>query len=248
VSVANEHRIGPGRLWVQLSRSLAAEGFRCIRFDVNGFGDSPARSGLPAQPVRSVLGIDDVLDVARAVSPKDPSNVVLFGLCSSGYLVLEAALTLAPRGVCAINPSVVFRPPEVESGGVIDLRRRFCVPDVLALAAAREAPTVRWLKRRYPALTSSVSRRLWSIVGVFRDGPGARLGDLAQAGTDVLLIGNDHEVQPFLESGVTAVRRAQHKEHMRIEAISTLEHGLLPSRDRQQVSEIILDYVLTRFR
>ncbi len=248
VSVANEHRIGPGRLWVQLARSLAAEGFRCVRFDVNGFGDSPPRAGLPVQPVRSVLGIDDVIDVARAVSPQDPGNVVLLGLCSSGYLVLEAALTLAPRGVCALNPSVVFRPPEVESGGEIDVRRRFCVPDDLALATARETPTARWLKRHYPGLTASVSRRLWSIVGLFRDGPGARLGDLANAGTDVLLIGNDHEVQPFLESGVSAVRRAQHKKHLRIEAIATLEHGLLPSRDRQQVSEIILDYVLARFR
>ncbi|MGO9964695.1 MAG: hypothetical protein ACLPUG_14885 [Acidimicrobiales bacterium] len=247
VSVANEHRIGPGRLWVQLSRVLAAEGFRCVRFDVNGFGDSPPRGGSPVQPMRSVVGIDDVLDVARAVSPEDPGNVVLFGLCSSGYSVLEAALTLSPRGVCALNPSIVFRPPEVESVGTVDARRRFCVPEDLALAAARQARTARWLKRRYPAFTSSVSRRLWSVVGFFRNGPGARLGDLARAGTDVLLIGNDHELQPFLESGVTAVGRAQRREHLRIEAISNLDHGLLPSRERQQVTELILDYVLTRF-
>ena len=57
--------------------------------------------GGPVQPVRSVSAIDDVLDVARAVSPEDPGNVVLFGLCSSGYQVLEAALDLLPRGVCA---------------------------------------------------------------------------------------------------------------------------------------------------
>ena len=59
VSVANEHRIGPGRLWVQLSRRLALEGFRCARFDVNGFGDSPSRDvrGRPGRrrAVRSVL-------------------------------------------------------------------------------------------------------------------------------------------------------------------------------------------------
>lgn len=53
VSVANRHRIGPGRLWVTLSRRLALEGFRCVRIDVNGFGDSPARDGQPFQRVHS---------------------------------------------------------------------------------------------------------------------------------------------------------------------------------------------------
>jgi hypothetical protein len=64
----------------------------------------------------------------------------------------------------------------------------------------------------------------------------------------VLLICNDHEVQPFLESGVSAVRRAEHRERLQIEVISTLDHGLLPSKDRQQVTQLILDYVRTRFR
>jgi pimeloyl-ACP methyl ester carboxylesterase len=248
VSVANEHRIGPGRLWVQLSRVFAAEGSRCVRFDINGFGNSPARADRPLQPLRSIFGIDDVLDVARAVSPEDPGNVVLFGLCSSGYQVLEAALSLSPRGVCAMNPSVVFLPPEMASGGTMDVRRRFCVPQDLALAAARGTRAAKWLRRRFPAFTSRVGRRLWTVIGFFRNGPGARLGDLARAGTYVLLICNDHEVQPFLESGVSAVRRAEHRERLQIEVISTLDHGLLPSKDRQQVTQLILDYVRTRFR
>ena len=124
VSVANEHRIGPGRLWVQLSRRLAAEGFRCVRFDVNGFGDSPARDGLAGSTCALVLAIDDVLDVARAVSPEDPGNVVLFGLCSSGYQVLEAALTLSPRGVCALNPSSCSGRPRWTRAQSMDARRR----------------------------------------------------------------------------------------------------------------------------
>jgi pimeloyl-ACP methyl ester carboxylesterase len=235
-------------LWVQLSRVFAAEGSRCVRFDINGFGNSPARADRPLQPLRSIFGIDDVLDVARAVSPEDPGNVVLFGLCSSGYQVLEAALSLSPRGVCAMNPSVVFLPPEMASGGTMDVRRRFCVPQDLALAAARGTRAAKWLRRRFPAFTSRVGRRLWTVIGFFRNGPGARLGDLARAGTYVLLICNDHEVQPFLESGVSAVRRAEHRGRLQIEVISTLDHGLLPSKDRQQVTQLILDYVRTRFR
>ena len=127
VSVANEHRIGPGRMWVQLSRRLAAGGFRSVRVDIDGFGDSPARAERLEPSVVSVLGIDDVLDAARAVSPDDPANVVFIGHSSSGYLILEAALSTAPRAVCSVNPWLVFQPPEMAAGAGMDERRRFCL-------------------------------------------------------------------------------------------------------------------------
>ena len=134
-SVANEHRIGPGRLWVGLSRSLAGADLRSVRVDVNGFGDSPSLDdgqGLP--PVHSVIAIDDVLESARAISPDDPGNVVLFGLCSSGYQILEAALSLSPQGVCPLNPALVFEPPEMASRGRMDR----AAPVLLARERARE--------------------------------------------------------------------------------------------------------------
>jgi len=254
VSVANEHRIGPGRLWVQLSRRLAAEGFRCVRIDVSGFGDSPARDGRLDQPVHSISAIEDVLDTTRAVSPDDPGNVVLFGLCSSGYQILEAALSLSARGVCALNPSVKFPPPEMASGGPMDDRRRFCLPVIRPRSAPREPRAVIWLKRRFPTLATKLGRSeqmlVWrsrSVIGHYRNGPGRRLEDLAQAGTDVLLICGPAEMQLFSESGLGFVRRGYRKEHLQVEAILTLDHGLFPARDREQVADLILDHVLGEF-
>ncbi len=255
VSVANEHRIGPGRLWVQLSRRLAAEGFRCIRVDVSGFGDSPARDGLLVQPVHSILAIDDVLEVAKVVSPDDPSDVVLFGLCSSGYQVLEAALSLSPRGVCAMNPSLIFRPPEMASGGAMDARRRLCLPPGPRVKAPGPSPAVVWVKRRFPTLASTLGRYEWTVilrsrrlVGHFRNGPGKRVGDLIDAGTDVLLICGRDEIQPFLQSGLDAVRGAKRKARLQIEVIPTLDHGLFPIRDREHVTDLVLGHVLAKFR
>jgi len=254
LSVANDHRIGPGRLWVQLSRSLAAHGFACVRIDVNGFGDSPARDGRPVQEVHSILAIDDVLDSARAMSPDDPSDVLLFGLCSSGYHVLEAALTLLPRGVCLVNPWLMFQPPEVASGGTMDPRRRFCLPPTALVAAVRSRPLVRRLRRRFPALTSRVHRfvrlatwRTQGSVGVHLNRPGERLGNLARAGTDVLLICGPREISPFLETGMKPARPDQPEERLQIEVIPTLDHGLYPLRDRERVTGLILDHVLARF-
>ena len=113
VSVA----VGSGRLWVQLSRRLAGAGFRCVRIDVSAGGEGPARDGNPFYSVHSLLAIDDVLDVVQAVSPEDRRDVMLFGVCAAGYDILEASLALFPRGVCVINPSSVFQPPEMALGG-----------------------------------------------------------------------------------------------------------------------------------
>ena len=258
VSVANDHRIGPGRLWVQLSRRLAAAGFRCVRFDVNGYGDSPPREPGQVHAVLSVLGIDDVVDAARAVSPDDPGDVVLCGLSASGYHVLEAALSLTPRGICVVNPMLVFRAPEMAAGGPMDDRRQFCLPrTALAYAfatAARDQSRIQWLDQRLRTLTSRLPKPLRKLVWRLRRGarpknkPGERLGELVAAGTDVLLICGPDEIQPFLETGLGAISRAEHDGRLQIEVIPTLGHALLFSKDRDMVSELILDHVLARFR
>ena len=41
------HRVGPYRLYVDMSRKLAAMGFWAVRFDLSGKGDSKPRSISP---------------------------------------------------------------------------------------------------------------------------------------------------------------------------------------------------------
>jgi pimeloyl-ACP methyl ester carboxylesterase len=268
VSASNEHRIGPGRLWVELSRRLAANGFRCVRMDLNGMGNSPARDGKSHQPVFSSSFIDDVVDAALAVSPVDPSDVVLFGLCSSGYHVLEAASILSARGVCSINPSVRFQPPEIVAGGTMDARRRFCVPHRKVVSNAQLRVVRRRFGRRLPRLYRKVRRLAWNVRRVTwnvrghlrtlawraRSGlghsviqPGERLGELAESGTDVLLIGGSEEIRPFRYSGALAFRRAQKSGRVRVEEIPRLDRGLVPSRDRDKVTRLTVDHVISHF-
>jgi hypothetical protein len=95
--------VGPGRLWVELARSWAATGLEVLRVDLSGLGDSPARPGRLPGVIYSPDAVEDVTDVARAVSPGDPSAVVLMGLCSGAYHSVKAALATGARGVVAIN-------------------------------------------------------------------------------------------------------------------------------------------------
>ena len=112
----NDH-VGPARVWVSLARALAARGFRTVRFDVSGAGASALRPGAHPRSTVTLTNIEDVADAQRAVSPDDPSDVVLIGLCSGGYHGSEAALSTGARGVVMINPSFRFLFLDAEADG-----------------------------------------------------------------------------------------------------------------------------------
>lgn len=74
------HRVGYNRLYVGMSRALAAAGYRVLRFDFSGIGDSePRQDALP--PLASCMAdIRDVLDWFEKTHAA--SRFVLVGLCS----------------------------------------------------------------------------------------------------------------------------------------------------------------------
>jgi hypothetical protein len=137
----------------------------------------------------------------------------------------------------------------------MDARRRLCLPPGPRVKAPGPSRAVVWVKRRFPTLASTLGRYEWTVilrsrrlVGHFRNGPGKRVGDLIDAGTDVLLICGRDEIQPFLQSGLDAVRGAKRKARLQIEVIPTLDHGLFPIRDREHVTDLVLGHVLAKFR
>ncbi len=133
LNVANQHHVGPNRLWVELAREWAGAGIRSLRVDLNGLGDSPDRQGESGRwECFKPEAFDDVEDAARWLSPDDPANVVLVGLCSGGYQALESALALRARGVVAINPFGSFEPAELRAGAPLDARRRVLLPGTVA--------------------------------------------------------------------------------------------------------------------
>ena len=243
LSVANEHHIGPNRLWVDLARALARRGMRSVRVDLSGLGDSPVRVGQPEFVARTPLAFDDVHDVARAVSPEDPSNVVLVGLCSAAYQALESALEIHPRGVVALNPVLSFQPPEVLAGGEIDSRRRVALPRTAVVQAFHHEGPLSPLRRRFPNL----GWRLRTLMAPGRR-PSTWLKELVAADVDVLLVCGDREARP-IQQGTSArtVERLASTGRFRFEFIPGLDHGLLRSDHRDIVSEILIDHLLERF-
>jgi hypothetical protein len=79
-NVGVNHRVGPNRLWVDLSRALAAAGIPALRFDLSGMGDSEPRPGTESELDRGRFDVTDAMDemVSRGIA----TRFALVALCS----------------------------------------------------------------------------------------------------------------------------------------------------------------------
>ena len=228
-----DRHTGPSRLWVTLARRWAADGVRCVRVDLSGLGESPARRGQAEQVLRAPEAFDDVRQVVDAVAG-NAGDVVLVGLCSGGYQALESALELSPGGVLAVNPLLRFTPPELLAGGGVDPRRRLCIP---------KRPWVGAVRARVPerlAAPVAALRGRWSGTRLADDG--GWLAELVGAGVDVYSICGEQEAQLLGPAGTDTGGRngpgpSSSAGPPRIEIVRGLDHALLPATQRALVCD-----------
>jgi alpha-beta hydrolase superfamily lysophospholipase len=244
LNVANQHHVGPNRLWVEWSRQWAMAGIRSLRLDLSGLGDSPDRQAERGQwQSCKPEAFDDVVDAVGWVSPDNPSNVILVGLCSGGYQALESALAIRPRGVVAINPMTSFVPPESLAGLQVDPRRLIVFPSDDVVENFREAKRPRNLRQRLPGLAWKLR-----LITHPRRRSGRWLDQLVRQGTDTLLVCGDAEFRP-IRKGVTAVRlqRLERTGRLRLEHLAGLQHDLFIADQRSLVTRLVTEQVLSRF-
>ena len=74
------HRVGHNRMYVTLSRELAALGHTVLRVDLSGIGDSEPRSDILDPLAASLADIKDAIDWLDSV--RGARRVILLGLCS----------------------------------------------------------------------------------------------------------------------------------------------------------------------
>jgi hypothetical protein len=94
-NVGIHHRVGAYRIWVDLARKLAAEGYSSLRFDLSGMGDSDARRGAEEDETRAV-DLDEAM--AFATRRTGIATFAPIGFCS-GIDQLHALGLRDPRVV-----------------------------------------------------------------------------------------------------------------------------------------------------
>jgi hypothetical protein len=110
VNAGAQRRIGPSRLYVNLSRRWAARGATVLRLDLSGLGDSGTQPGAPDNVVYSPRAVDEVAAAVQWLRGGHPTRrCSVAGLCSGAYHGLKAAVRGAPLdAVVVVNPLTFF--------------------------------------------------------------------------------------------------------------------------------------------
>lgn len=241
-NVANEEHIGISRTWVELSRQWSQSGFRCLRFDLSGLGDSSWSlgdddRGNTRRELYDSTSIDDLREVTRWVSGDDPSNTVFVGMCSGAYFAIEAGLDAHSRGVCAINPPIFV---DMFHSLARFERSRIKLVRVAARALKRYALKEWWW-----------ASALWYMCRMMRPGdyPVATLNSLARTGTDVYVL-DEGNISPFRRTPIfrkVDIRRLSTGARCRLEFVPGLDHSMFNAEGRERTVEKLRSYVLERF-
>jgi pimeloyl-ACP methyl ester carboxylesterase len=115
------HDVGPSRLYVQLARSLAAEGHLVLRFDFAGVGDSELRQHGLSFEQSAVLQTQQAMDFLMRT--RGLHRFVAGGICSGA--VTAARVALADEriaGLALLNPQSYFSTSSAAIGSLVQER------------------------------------------------------------------------------------------------------------------------------
>lgn len=111
-NTGSAHRVGVSRLNVLLGRQLAGQGFRCLRMDFSGLGDSVSDDPTQENDAYTPTMFRDIdLALKQVERQFGTSRFVLMGLCSGGYAAFQAAAQIPHPGIVeavVINPLTFF--------------------------------------------------------------------------------------------------------------------------------------------
>ena len=231
--------IGPGGAWVEVGRRAAALGWRVVRLDISGIGDSPARPGAADNVSYPVTAAADVGSVIGDLRAEGVESFVLAGLCSGALLSFDAAL----------------EHPEIEA--IVSINGRFDAvfsdprADRHHRAAGYTNPLLGTPLRKTPLLPSFEKVPFWVWEGLARAGlvasPVQALEAVRSKGVRTALVFGPQEW------GLRALRRRGGKRFSAIQEdpmttvveISGLDHSMFDPRPRTEVVDFMVRYLRT---
>ena len=261
VNEGNTHHIGQARIWVDLARVLGAAGFRTLRFDLSGNGDSGTRPGQTPHVGRAPEAIDDIYIAMRGIQPDDPTSVVLVGFCSGAYQVVEQALLHPPLGICVINPTFAFTPPEPDGTAARLARQRskrwlvhLIRPPLEWMGKRRNATDLdRWLKAldsgSWPVAMSKrrpgIPEPVWQFVSrhLLENTGTTILGRVVDSKVDTYVLCGWDDFLPIRIGADDQIRNLEQAPNFHLEVLSDLDHSSWFMAHRQRLVASIASHL-----
>ena len=229
--------IGPGGAWVELARRAAAQGWRVVRLDISGIGESPARAGAAENDSYPITTADDVGSVIATLREDGVESFVLAGLCSGALLGFDAALD---HPEIAAIVSINGRFDAVFSDRRADRRRR---------AGGYTNPLIGIPLRKTPLLPYFEKVPFWAWAGLDRVGlvasPVQALETVLGQGVRVAMVFGPAEwgLRALRRRGGKRFRKIQENPMTTVVKISGLDHSMFDPTSRAEVMGFLLRYL-----
>ncbi|QSQ26299.1 alpha/beta hydrolase [Pyxidicoccus parkwayensis] len=271
VSVGANHRTGPNRMHVTLSRELAGRGYVAMRLDIAGVGDSPPAPGGREHPLYSKASVRDIQEAMDWLgNAYGMRRYVVASLCSGAFLTFHASVQdERVAGQVLINPQTFvwrtgdslvikqreqrpayetsFKSTRFYRGAVLrkETWRRLLRGEIQVRRIARELLS-RAVKRAQTLplpgpLQGSEQREHLAVRRSF--------SDLVDRGVKSLLVysANDGGLDVIERYLGPRGRRLAHKPNFRMEVVEGPDHTFTPLWSQVYLASLILEFITTNF-
>lgn len=232
--------VGPSRLWVGLSRRWAALGFRSIRFDLSGIGESPPIEGM-TENIKSAHSLRQVADVVEFVAADDATDVLLVGLCSGAYEAMEAAIAGRARAVFLVNPDFRANPLQSAQVGESALTREVAEHPAKWYSVLEQQRLLWPIARHFPDI-------VWRCVNFL--GLGTSRADtlvrLGEANIDTLVVSDSFQAEACVRGRKARLRRLSNQGVLTFARIDPLDHTIFGPLARRMVSGVLTSWLEER--
>lgn len=237
-------RVGPGRLWVELSRNWATRGIATLRLDLEGLGDADggvcpyadtADLYVPKLVDQTIAALDQLAD--RGLPP----NFILSGLCSGAYWSFHAALR-DPRVESALmlNPRALYYDTRLDEVRDARKARNVATPGAWKRILTGDiAPSRAATILRAAATAPFYARADAKAHAQRREQVDAALAQLDAAGKRVLFLFGENE--PLYDEMVADGQAAmvEGAPSMRIEHLPGRDHSFRPISAQRHVRAVL---------
>lgn len=235
---SKEHRIGAGRVHVELARELAGSGVEVIRFDRRGTGETGEVHEDEMTPTYSAESAADAEDVLAVVSVA-PADTTVVGMCSGSWMAMVAARHL--RGGSAVLLSPVIWSIRTRERKMADAQRFIDANESPDRPTSLRQRLKHVLKHRSPY-------SFWRMLGYLgvTQVPEVALRPLLRRGVDVTVVLPPADHSWFVDQRGPEGRARLRKRNMdaRFVTMDEGDHSLLHRGARQEASAVIGRVVL----
>ncbi|WP_167784683.1 alpha/beta fold hydrolase [Ramlibacter rhizophilus] len=251
LNIGANYRIGPHRFYVKTARALAAAGWRTLRLDLAGIGDSPPQPGKPWASLYDRDATQDVRHAMDALAAQGCRDFVLMGACSGSYVAFQTAQA-DPRvgGLVLMNSRLLeWQPGQPGDRWQDSMQRHAKSTDYYLKAAFTREPwqrllrgqiNVRLIASRFADVARARLERL--VAGPAKDTLLGRMQALCRRGCDVLMLVSDaDDGRDYVEFHFGAAgRRMREQRNFEMRYVASADHTFSRPGNQAQVVPMLL--------